>query len=72
MAFQAPTFCPNLPDGLGLLYLQGSEDRVCLPEGARGLFERIGCADKTLRLYEGAYHECKREFMDKAMVYSAQ
>ena len=44
-----------------LLILQGAADRLVDPEGARMLFERAGSADKTLKVYEGLYHEVFNE-----------
>lgn len=40
-----------------LLILQGGEDRVINKEGASLLFEAAGCEDKTLRMYDGYYHD---------------
>ncbi|MCO5188090.1 MAG: lysophospholipase [Anaerolineae bacterium] len=40
-----------------ILIWHGTADRLTNPEGSRQLFERVGSADKTLKLYEGAYHE---------------
>ncbi|MGA2258987.1 MAG: lysophospholipase [Thermoguttaceae bacterium] len=40
-----------------LLILHGSQDRICGSAGSLALFEKAGCADKTLHLYEGFYHE---------------
>jgi alpha-beta hydrolase superfamily lysophospholipase len=46
---------------LPFLILQGTGDRVVDPEGARALYERAAAADKTLKLYEGLYHEVLSE-----------
>ena len=43
------------------LILQGSEDRIVIPEGARRLLERIGSADKKLIWYDRFYHEVFNE-----------
>lgn len=43
------------------LILQGSEDRIVIPEGARLLYDRVGSADKKLLWYEGFYHEVFNE-----------
>ncbi|WP_457741443.1 alpha/beta hydrolase [Thermococcus sp.] len=40
-----------------VLLLVGTGDVVTPPEGARKLFERLKVEDKTLREFEGAYHE---------------
>jgi len=43
------------------LIIQGSDDPIADPEAARELYERLGSADKTLRIYEGMRHETLRE-----------
>lgn len=40
-----------------LLIVHGTEDRATLPAGSRYFFDRAGSADKTLKLYEGHYHD---------------
>lgn len=40
-----------------LLILHGGCDRVCDPAGSRMVYQRAASADKTLRLYDGLYHE---------------
>jgi len=42
---------------LPVLVLQGTEDAIVNPDGAQEFFDRVGSADKTLKLYEGSYHE---------------
>jgi acylglycerol lipase len=44
-----------------LLLLHGSEDRLCPPEGSRMVHALAGSADKTLKIYEGLYHEVFNE-----------
>lgn len=39
------------------LIVQGGADGVADPAGARALYERLGAADKTLKVYEHGYHE---------------
>jgi acylglycerol lipase len=46
---------------LPLLILQGGADRIVPPAGAKQLFRRAGSTDKTLKLYEGLYHEIFHE-----------
>ncbi len=46
---------------LPLLLLQGSEDRLVDPGGAKMLHEKAGAADKTLKIYPGLYHEVFNE-----------
>ncbi len=40
-----------------VLILIGTADVITPPEGARKLFEELKVEDKTLRAFEGAYHE---------------
>lgn len=42
---------------LPLLILHGTADKAAKPSGSKHLFERAGSADKTLKLYEGGYHD---------------
>lgn len=44
-----------------LLLLQGSEDRLVDPGGAKMLYEKARAVDKTLKVYEGLYHEVFNE-----------
>jgi alpha-beta hydrolase superfamily lysophospholipase/uncharacterized protein YbjT (DUF2867 family) len=46
---------PNLT--LPVLILHGSEDKVTKPSGSQHFYERTGSTDKTLKLYEGHYHD---------------
>lgn len=42
---------------LPLLILHGTEDRAALPEGSRAFQTTAGSKDKTLKLYDGAFHD---------------
>jgi alpha-beta hydrolase superfamily lysophospholipase len=42
---------------LPLLIIHGTADKAAKPSGSRHFHERAGSADKTLRLYEGRYHD---------------
>lgn len=42
---------------LPLLIVHGSDDVVCDPECVRTLYEKAGSEDKTLRIYEGMWHQ---------------
>jgi acylglycerol lipase len=44
-----------------LLLLHGGEDRLCPPEGSRVIHAGAGSADKTLKVYDGLYHEIFNE-----------
>jgi alpha-beta hydrolase superfamily lysophospholipase len=46
---------------LPVLILQGTADRITEPEGARRLHESVASADRTLKLYDGLYHEILNE-----------
>jgi acylglycerol lipase len=49
---------------LPLLVLHGTADRLIDPEGAELLYRQAASSDKTLRLYEGAYHEVVNDLPD--------
>jgi acylglycerol lipase len=44
-----------------LLLQHGSEDRLCPPEGSRMVHVLAGSTDKTLKIYDGLYHEIFNE-----------
>jgi len=44
-----------------LLIVHGGDDRLVSPEGSRVLAARAGSADRTLRIYDGLYHEVLNE-----------
>ena len=46
---------------LPLLIVHGTADRLADPEGSRQLYERAESKDKTLKLYDGFYHEVMNE-----------
>ena len=46
---------------LPVLIMHGSGDRLADPQGSELLHERTGSPDKTLKLYEGLYHEIFNE-----------
>lgn len=46
---------------LPVLVVQGGSDTVVDPEGAHMLHSGIGSADKTLKIYDGLYHEIHNE-----------
>jgi len=41
--------------------MHGTADRLSHPASSQMLYERIGSADKTLKLYDGFYHETFNE-----------
>lgn len=46
---------------LPVLFLHGGADRVVNPQASRLLHDRVSSRDKTLRFYEGLYHEIFNE-----------
>jgi acylglycerol lipase len=46
---------------LPLLIVQGSEDKLVDPAGAQLLYDTVSSIDKTLKVYEGYYHEVFNE-----------
>ncbi len=46
---------------LPTLILQGSEDRIVIPSGAKGLYQKIGGSKKKLIWYDRFYHEVFNE-----------
>lgn len=54
---------------LPVLILHGTEDRVTKPSGSRHFYEQAGSADKTLKLYEGHFHDLLND-IDREVVMS--
>ncbi|MCA9024529.1 MAG: lysophospholipase [Planctomycetaceae bacterium] len=50
------------------LMFHGTADQITNPAGTQLLFERLGCQDKTLKLYEGLFHETLNE-LERDQVY---
>jgi len=46
---------------LPILIMHGTADRLGDPQGSQWLYEAVGSTDKTLKLYEGYYHEIFNE-----------
>ncbi len=53
---------------LPVLIMQGSEDKLVYPEGSKKTYQMVSSTDKTLRIYEGLYHEIMNE-PEKDIVY---
>jgi len=53
----------NLP----LLILHGTEDKATKPSGSQHFYEQAGSTDKTLKLYEGHFHDLLND-IDKEVV----
>ena len=52
---------------LPILLIHGAADRLNSPDGSRRLFEGMKCADKSLRIFPGGYHEPHND-LDHAVV----
>lgn len=52
---------------LPLLILHGTEDKATKPSGSQHFYEQAGSGDKTLKLYEGHYHDLLND-IDKEVV----
>lgn len=46
---------------LPVLLMHGTEDRICTPAGSTMVHDAVSSPDKTLRRYEGLYHEIFNE-----------
>jgi len=46
---------------LPFIVVQGSQDKLVDPGGAQMLYDKAGSKDKTLKIYEGLYHEVHNE-----------
>jgi len=57
---------------LPLLVLHGTEDKATKPAGSRTFFERAGSSDKTLKLYEGHYHDLLADLGKEQVLADAQ
>ena len=52
---------------LPFIVVQGSEDKLVDPMGAKMLYDKAGSKDKTLKVYKGLYHEIHNEPERSAM-----
>lgn len=52
---------------LPLLILHGTQDKATRPSGSQMFHDKAGSSDKTLKLYEGMYHDPLND-VDKALV----
>ena len=44
-----------------MLIVQGGADKVVDPDGAAMLYEKVSSKDKTIKVYDGLYHEIFNE-----------
>lgn len=47
---------------LPVLLQHGAADRIAAAAGSQALYDALGSSDKTLKLYDGAYHEILNDF----------
>lgn len=59
---QAHTIC------VPTLMFHGTEDQITNPDGSQMLFYRLGSQDKSLKLYDGLFHETLNE-LEREQVY---
>lgn len=52
---------------LPVLIIHGTEDKATKPSGSQHFYEQTGSTDKTLKLYEGHYHDMLND-LDKEVV----
>jgi alpha-beta hydrolase superfamily lysophospholipase len=52
---------------LPVLILHGTDDKATNPSGSQAFYEAAGSTDKTLKLYEGHYHDLLND-LDKETV----
>ena len=52
---------------LPVLILHGTNDKVTNPKGSQLFFDQVGSTDKTLKLYEGGFHDLLND-IDKETV----
>jgi alpha-beta hydrolase superfamily lysophospholipase len=53
---------------LPVLILHGTADKATRPDGSQQFFDSAGSADKTLKLYEGHYHDLLNDFGREAVI----
>lgn len=58
----------NMPNfKVPVFIIHGTEDKATRPEGSQYFYDNVGSADKTLKLYEGGYHDLLND-IDKEIV----
>jgi len=58
----------NMPNfNVPVFIIHGTDDKATRPEGSQYFYDNAGSADKTLKLYEGAYHDLLND-LDKEIV----
>ena len=57
---------------LPVLILHGTADKAAKPSGSQLFYDRAGSADKTLKLYEGHYHDLLNDLGKEAVMTDIQ
>ena len=57
---------------LPLLILHGTDDRVTKPGGSQLFYDNAGSPDKTLKLYEGHYHDLLNDIGKETVIADIQ
>src|SRR6185295_2105823 len=57
---------------LPVLILHGTEDKATKPSGSQLFYDRAGSTDKTLKLYEGYYHDLLNDVGKEAVMTDIQ
>jgi len=57
---------------LPLLILHGTEDKAARVSGSQFLYDHVGSSDKTLKLYEGAFHDPLNDIGKAAVLADVQ
>ena len=58
----------NMPNfNVPVFIIHGTEDKATRPEGSQYFYDNVGSEDKTLKLYEGGYHDLLND-IDKEIV----
>jgi acylglycerol lipase len=57
---------------LPVLILHGTEDKVTKPSGSQSFFDNVGSRDKTLKLYDGHFHDLLNDIGKEAVLADIQ
>ena len=45
-----------------IIYIHGTDDKIVVPEASIEMMKKIKSTDKTIKLYEGEYHEILNDY----------
>ncbi|MNC93007.1 hypothetical protein D3C83_95410 [compost metagenome] len=57
---------------LPVLIMHGTDDRATVCQGSQFFYETVGSADKTLKLYDGHYHDLLNDIGKEAVMADIQ